>query len=272
MLARKNQLQILILLSAFTMMIPYAIQGTLAMASCPAGLDWWICAGDKYAWALRAIVEGVVIGYIARTKTTDKTQTRILWTFKTLLLILIAGTLGPSLYATAHNQTVADSLDPIADWFWTFGLAAYMPLMVGGAAYAYKCQPDDGQQVDVELLQAEFSDLQESNSTLQTQINEMQAIIDDGNADTRKLKVTLADTQNHHQEAAHHLADVKKQVEKLQTELAQVNQAIATWNLLPVAKRIRLIKELCNGDTPSTSALAKSENVAYSTISRVINE
>lgn len=179
MMSRKNQLWALIILSALTMAIPYAIQGTLAMTSCPTGLDWWMCAGDKYAWSIRAIVEGVVIGYIASTKAQTEQQTRILWVFKATLLILIAGTLGPALYATTTKQSIPASLNNVVLWLWMFGLAAYMPLMVAGAAYAYKVQSDDFYTVNltrqVEALAADLESTRLELSAAQEQVKAVKA-------------------------------------------------------------------------------------------------
>lgn len=176
-MSRKNQLWALIILSACTMAIPYAVQGTLAMASCPGGLDWWMCAGDKYAWSIRAIVEGVVIGYIASTRAQTKQQTRILWIFKAALLLLIAGTLGPSLYATATKQTVPASLNNVVLWLWMFGLAAYMPLMVAGAAYAYKVQSGDDFVINLTTrIETLTADLESTRLELQVANEQVRAV------------------------------------------------------------------------------------------------
>lgn len=142
---RKNQLWLLIILSAATMVIPYYIQGALSSGKSPAELNETVWLFDHRAWSIRAIVEGLVIGYIARTNANSWLESTILWILKIALIGLIAFTLGPVMYAALNGLQMSQALATPMQWLWAFGLASYMPLMVLGAAYAYKVQPNDSE-------------------------------------------------------------------------------------------------------------------------------
>lgn len=140
---RRQQLWWLIILAAGTMIIPYVIQGTLASGERPDAIPWWVWVADHWAWGIRAIVEGLVIGYLARTHTETRQQAALLWVMKIALVTLITLTLGPAMYATSNGVTMAEALTPTLQWLWALGLASYMPLMVLASSYAYKVQPFD---------------------------------------------------------------------------------------------------------------------------------
>lgn len=261
-MTRKNQLGVLILLSALTMAIPYAIQGTLAMSKCPTGLDWWICAGDKYAWAIRAIIEGMVIGYIARTRTDSAQQAGVLWCFKVALLSLIVITLGPSLFAMTQGQTVQQVLNYWVLWVWTFGLAAYMPLMVAGAAYAYKVQPNDEGAAIVDSV--EVAELESLLAETQAEVNNLENVINEGNADVRELRRELAEAEQNAQQTQATVSQLQAQLTTMQTEA----KAVAGWSLLNATAKAKWIAQHTNGDRPLASHLADVLGCATSTVSR----
>lgn len=227
---RSNQLWILLILSAATMIIPYQIQGFMSSGKSPDAIPINIWLADHWAWSIRAIVEGLVIGYLARTRTDSRVQAAILWTLKIALIVLIALTLGPVMYSTMNNETMAQSLSPIAQRLWTFGLASYMPLMVLGAAYAYKVQPNDtGLQTDATIPIAERQRLQQELQAMRTDL-----------------------------EAAQSHAMI------LQTELKQAQ----TWEVMSFADKARWIAVNCNGDRPAAADLAASWGCSVSTVSR----
>lgn len=227
---RSNQLWILLILSAATMIIPYQIQGFMSSGKSPGAIPVNIWLADHWAWSIRAIVEGLVIGYLARTRTDSKVQAAILWTLKIALIVLIALTLGPVMYSTMNNETMAQSLSPIAQRLWTFGLASYMPLMVLGAAYAYKVQPNDTDlQVDATIPVAERQKWQQELQTVQTDLEAAQS---------------------------HAMT--------LQTELKQAQ----TWEAMSFADKARWIAVNCNGDRPAAADLAASWGCSVSTVSR----
>lgn len=144
--SRQAQLWLLILLSAATMIVPYGIQGALSSGKEPAAVSDEIWLLDNIAWAIRAMVEGLVIAYIARTKTSTRLDTILLWAAEGALVALITLTLGPTLYAALNGLAMKEALPKTLQWLWALGLASYMPLMVLGASYAYKVQPhDDGE-------------------------------------------------------------------------------------------------------------------------------
>lgn len=227
---RSTQLWTLIILSAITMIIPYFIQGALSAGKSPdaIGAQTWLL--DHIAWAIRAIVEGLVIGYIARTVANNRTQATILWMLKIALILLIALTLGPVLYASLNGLAMAQALPTIAQWCWAFGLAAYMPLMVLGAAYAYKVQPaDTPTQIGATASSAEFEQLQSDLKKAQTQTSQLQAAVNG-----------------------------------LQAEIKQAQ----TWESLSFADRAKWIAMNTNGDRPQAVELASAWGCSISTISR----
>lgn len=57
-MTRKKQLWLLIILSALTMAIPYAIQGALSTGTTPSQIHPNVYVADRIAWAIRALVEG----------------------------------------------------------------------------------------------------------------------------------------------------------------------------------------------------------------------
>lgn len=231
---RSNQLWLLLFLSTATMIIPYQIQGFMSSGKAPDAIPVNIWLADHWAWSIRAIVEGLVIGYLARTRANGKVQASILWTLKIALVVLIALTLGPVLYSTMNDETMAQSLSPWAQRLWTFGLASYMPLMVLGAAYAYKVQPnDDDLQTDATLPSAERSRLQQ----------------------------LLVESQSE-------LAAAQSQISALQVEVKQAQ----TWETMSFADKARWIAQNTNGDKPAAADLAAAWGCSVSTVSRAYKE
>lgn len=226
--SRQTQLWILILLSAATMIIPYFLQGSLSSGKSPNSVSDTVWLWDHIAWSIRAIVEGLVISYIAVTKTDNQKDNIILWSLKVALIALIAFTLGPVMYASLNSLKMSEALNEIVQWLWAIGLASYMPLMVLGASYAYKVQPDDNEdQSIVNQLQSDFNALQNDYKALQTIEATLQS----------KLKA-----------------------------LSMEHQAIEEWQQLPASGKAALIYQYSNGDKPTVKELAELLNCSEGTI------
>lgn len=148
-MTRKRQLWILIVLSASTAVAQYATQGVLAMGELPGTLPGWFKTAEAGLWALRAFVESIVVVYLFQTTTDDAKRGCVLAVLEVSLIALIALTLGPALRALGYGQTMLATWGE--PWFtaWNFGIAAYAPLMIGSAGYAYKCQPHDDEALAI---------------------------------------------------------------------------------------------------------------------------
>ena len=142
-LTRRNQLWVLIILTAITASLQYTLQGALATdATVEAFPDaFWIA--DYAAWAGRALVEAWVIVYVFTTRTQGKLQTAVLIALEAALLALITLTLGPAFRAIGAGERMYESLTYEGFWLWNFGVAAYTSVMMAAAGIAYRMQPED---------------------------------------------------------------------------------------------------------------------------------
>jgi len=164
-LTRSNALWTLVIATAVTGALQYVIQGVLVTGhradflSETYGNVFWVVEG--WFWAIRMIVEATVIAFVFSTKTSDERQVKLLNFFEVALIALIALTLGPALAVTGYNLTMREVLPTWAYWAWSFGVASYIPLMLGAASYSYKC--DSGvttvQQVVLTEVRQESPDL-----------------------------------------------------------------------------------------------------------------
>lgn len=169
---RKTLLWGLVIASAISMMMQYILQGALAtghVADFFGGMFWTV---DSILWGLRAIIEAAVVAYLFQTKTESKSQQRALAWLEFALIALIALTLGPALRAIGTGKSMAASLQEPFFTIWNYGIAAYAPLMIGSAGFAYKCQPvddDDLAQADAQVknLLAQLGEKDKEIETLQ---------------------------------------------------------------------------------------------------------
>lgn len=259
---RRNQLWLLIILSALTMAIPYAIQGALSTGSKPVDIHSGIYLADRIAWAIRALVEGLVIGYIARTHANNKWQGFVLWVLKLALIALIAITLGPVLYATSTSLPIQQTMSEGWHRFWAYALASYMPLMVLGAAYAYKTQPTDEamQTVDSE----EVAELERLLTEAQVENDKLEEVIASGKADTKVILHKAAKAEEYARDTQTKADQLQAQVTAMQTQA----KSMADWNLLNATAKAKWIAQNTNGDRPLASHLADVLGCATSTVSR----
>jgi len=139
---RKRQLWALIGLTALTTIFQYAVQGAMASGHNPAQWDSWFWVSDFALWAVRALIEAWVLVYLFTTCA----RGRAFWVLTVLevsLIALITLTLGPALYALGQGATIAQTLTGWSHVAWSFGIAAYAPLMIAGAGFAFKLQPHE---------------------------------------------------------------------------------------------------------------------------------
>lgn len=246
--SRQGQLWALILLSAATMIVPYGIQGALSSGKDPSQISSDIWLLDNIAWAIRAMVEGLVIAYIARTRANNSKEATWLWVAEGALVALIMLTLGPTLFAALNGVAIKEALPVGVQWAWALGLASYMPLMVLGASYAYKVQPydEEAQVVDNEQV----AQLERHNENLYRQVAELEHTLEDGRNDYHKLERERA-------QLTERLSILEVQAKPMQD-----------WQLLsPTAKAV-WVAQHANGDRPPAGQLAQALGVATSTISR----
>jgi hypothetical protein len=96
---------------------------------------WVIEAG---AWGLRALVEAWALVYLFQTVADSARANKILIAFEVALISLVALTVGLVIIANGNRLAIANGLPAPLYWFWSFGVAAFAPLMMGSVGFAYK--------------------------------------------------------------------------------------------------------------------------------------
>jgi len=142
---------ILVVASAVSMLCQYALQGILASGRPTSELPDWFWPADWAFWAVRAIIEAVVILYLFETNTENARDRRLLNTFEIVLICLITLTISPAIRAQALGQTMPESVSPTIFTLWVFGLGMYSPLMIGGIATALRVQPGGVENVSADV-------------------------------------------------------------------------------------------------------------------------
>jgi len=156
---------LLVGLSAASAVMLYIIQGASATGADLATFPDWFWGTDYVLWGFRAMVEAGVLAYVFSTTGKTPLGRAALTVLELALVGLIALTLGPALWALGLGQRMGETLGGL--WFvaWNFGIAAYTPLMIGAAGFAYRIQPDDG--LDAGALLAERDALREQVAALE---------------------------------------------------------------------------------------------------------
>lgn len=144
-LTRRNQLWILIFLSALSALAYYIIQGTFAGGDNPKEFGELFWKFERGLWGFRAFVEAWVVAYLFSTITKNKLQTSILVLFEISLISLIALTNYPAIYTLASQSPIVNSLTDLQLRWWSLGLGAYVSLFIGGVGYAYRIQPTENE-------------------------------------------------------------------------------------------------------------------------------
>jgi len=232
-MSRKEQLWWLVGLSALTAVAQYVVQGALASGHNPAGFmqEFWYV--DYALWGLRALIEAWAVVYLFATVARTIWQEVLLIVFEVALIALIALTLGPALRALGMGLQMRDSLSP--EWFtaWSFGVAAYVSLMMAASGTAYKIQPDQAAQGEGETMQAQWETMQDEIARLR--------------AETERTQADVA------------------------AERAVIKAAIQFLALSPQLQ-VRWVADHRNGDGPSNQELAERYGVNTSTVGRWIND
>lgn len=139
---RRRQLWFLIFLTAGAAIPQYVMQSALIAPDGVDSLPAWFWLADKLMWALRALIEPWVIVYLFTTQsrtTVQRIMQGVLLLIELGLLVLIVVTVGPSIAAVRLGQQPQPFLGIPWDWM----LAAYTSLMMAGAGFAYRVQPND---------------------------------------------------------------------------------------------------------------------------------
>lgn len=125
---------------------------------------FWVI--EAAAWGLRALVEAWALVYLFQTATDSARANKILIAFEVALITLVALTVGLVIIANGKQLAIANGLPAPLYWFWSFGVAAFAPLMMGSVGYAYK---------------------------VHTPVSDTQPIVDNTQKDISKLKGQLAE-------------------------------------------------------------------------------
>lgn len=187
--SRRTQMKWLLGLTALSLVPVYILIGWQSGghgSADVASLFWVIEAG---AWGLRALVEAWALVYLFQTVNDNPAISKVLITFEGALIGLIALTVGLVIIANGSKQPIS-SLPSWLYWVWSFGVAAFAPLMMGSVGFAYKVHQDSGPGVDylaeaqnaiddaIERFANLFDGLDQHISGLQKQIGGLQQRLD----------------------------------------------------------------------------------------------
>jgi len=190
LMSRKNQLWLLIILSAATAMSQYAIQGALIAPGSTQALPPAFWTIDIVLWSIRALVESLVIIYLFSTTPQTRTQGVMIAILEVALVALITLTIGPALLAARTGELPGYILGVFP---WEYGLAAYTSLMMGSAGYAYRVQSSDSVSLsEVALLQSEIAQLRDELAHTHTQYAGAQSEIEAARAAVQTVSTFAA--------------------------------------------------------------------------------
>jgi hypothetical protein len=189
--SRKVTLGILVGLAALSNVPLYSIQGALltghTLENWP--LQFWLV--EWSFWGLRSIIEMGVIYYMLVTKPENKYLAWALYAFETLAISLILLTLGSAAIALdAKDQLMVESLGLYWSGIVKFGIVGYLPVIIGGAAVAYKAQPDVvalNQAVTGRNYEQDFLLIEQERNELKQKVGQLQQAFG-----TEKKKVDAA--------------------------------------------------------------------------------
>lgn len=133
-----RRLTALVFLAACSMVLQYAAQGALAAGFNPREFGAWFWYADAVLWGLRALIDAAVIVSLFQTQARNSRDARLLAVFEVAMIGLITLTVGPAMVAIARGVAIDAVLSQGLRWAWSFGVAAYAPLMMGAAGAAYK--------------------------------------------------------------------------------------------------------------------------------------
>lgn len=161
---------------------------------------WVIEAG---AWGLRALVEAWALVYLFQTVADSIRANKILIAFEVALISLVALTVGLVIIANGNRLAIANGLPAPLYWFWSFGVAAFAPLMMGSVGFAYKVhqhvvtiQPIvDTTQKDIAKLRSQLGEVIERLETTHNPVvsrrNAIREALQGDNPPTHKVLAEL---------------------------------------------------------------------------------
>ncbi|MHA2067018.1 MAG: hypothetical protein ACXABY_21840 [Candidatus Thorarchaeota archaeon] len=244
--SRKVTLGAIILLAGISNMPLYAVQGALltghTLESWP--LEFWLT--EWTFWGFRSLIEVGVIYYMLVTETENKRHARTLYVFEALAILLILLTLGSATIALdAKELLMVDSLGYTWSLVVKFGIVGYLPIIIGGAAVAYKIQPD--------IIQLE--------SGQNIEVVEQSIILVEQERDELKERV---------KELEYQFTSQKKEVQgviKEQRQLAlQVIQAVDYLKVMTPFKKVAIMTILWNSHRPENKQIMALLGVSMPTV------
>lgn len=236
----------LMILSAFSMMIQYGLQGVLASGHATADLPSLFWQVDWVLWGLRALIEAVVILYLFETNAEQRRDRHLLYTFEVSLITLITATIAPAIRAQGLGLTMPESVSANVFTLWCVGLAMYTPLMMGGLATALRVQPGGKQTVNAE----EHETIRAQLKKAARQVMDLRASAETDNADFENLQARVDELQGFY--------------------LAVTNPA--AWKDATAATQLITGVIFPNGNRPKTKVLSKLLGVGQATVSTAIRK
>lgn len=254
-MTRKTQLWILLGLSALAASGAYVIQGTVATGGNPKeifGNYFWYT--DYAFWGFRALVEAWVLAYLFQTTAKTKVQAAVLLFFEFALIAIIAFTLGAVIYMYARDHRIATTLTDTWLRIWSYSIASYTSLFMGGIGYAFRTQPVEADEKvvakdDYELLQSENKQLvQRSIEFDQITQERDKAVLQlgDGRSELQSIQIEL-------EKITKTTNGLQFQVKKLEIAKGQLEYELQTVDLsirpIAIGRAIRAtLNQYLNGD------------------------
>jgi hypothetical protein len=176
--SRKVILGIVILLSGISNGPLYAVLGALLTGHTLIGWADWFWQVEWTVWAFRSLIEMIVLYYMFVTKTNNKWSAWGLGIVEAVAILLILITVGSATIALDNKKLLmVDSLG----WWWSlvvkFAIASYLPIIIGGAAIAYKIQPDTIQlesNRDIEVIEQSIIFVEQERDELKERVKELE--------------------------------------------------------------------------------------------------
>lgn len=173
---RTTQMKWILGLTAISLVPIYVLLGWQTGGHSPDNVIpvfWLVEAG---AWGLRALVESAALIYLFQTIS----KSRILVVFEVALISLIAVTVGLVIIANGNGQALAQGLPGPLYWFWSFSVAAFAPLMMGGVGFAYKAhevvQPAPSELVKLQTQVAELAEAVKAARTTERTVSRRERV------------------------------------------------------------------------------------------------
>lgn len=183
---RKSQMMYLLGLTALSLVPVYILIGWQTGGHSSQDVDtifWKIEAG---AWGLRALVEAWALIYLFQTHTEVSRSSKILVAFEIALISLVALTVGLVIVANGDKSSLATGLPKPLYWIWSFGVAAFAPLMMGSVGFAYKVHKVLPLVPSVNEVEA----LAKKLNAINKRIDELELTGQDNSVTARRLRVS----------------------------------------------------------------------------------